>query len=146
MGGAIAILLLAALVVFAFKAGSLLALTFRTVAPAIVERLSDEVGEEERSRLLSAFEAAAKQAETGELDPERLLAVQRQFGNLASGGEIDSEAAAALSRDLEALAGVEPAPASQPSATPEPVPAPETEPPPPSEEIPPFTSAVDAAA
>jgi len=107
MAGAVAILLLVALVVFAFKAGSLLALTFRSVAPAVIERLADEVSEGERARLVEAFEAAAQQAESGDLNPEKLALVQRQFGAVASGGEISGEQVAALCSALEALAGIE---------------------------------------
>ena len=110
MGGAVVVLGLAALVVFALKAGPLLALTFRTAAPTIVERLSEEVGEAERMRLEAAFEAAAKKAESGDLDQELLLAVQRRFTALAGAVEIGASEASELTHDLEALAGVEPPP------------------------------------
>ena len=132
MAGAVGVLVLAALVVFAFKAGPLLALTFRTVSPVLVERLSDEVSEAQKERLINAFEAAAQRAEEGKLDTEKLLPVQQQFASLASGAAITPQQAAALSRDLEVLAGVEPPADAIPELGVEPA-EPATPPPPPGE-------------
>jgi hypothetical protein len=126
MGGAFALLLVTALIVFAFKAGPLLALTFRSVAPAITERLDEEVTVAERQRLLDAFEAAAVKAEKGDLDQTRLLGVQQRFTALAGQPSVSRQEALALAEALEALAGVAPpAPAEGEPAEAEPV-APET--------------------